>query len=139
MTSSLLRYFFPANCYFILGNRKESDGSKLENTWMEVDQPVSIHFFHDVFTHINVTYTHTPLAIITIFAQHLESTLTAPPPPPTHTALVIFYSQLVDLNHFPSIGCRFLKLMLIIRQPPAFQYLPQMNCTQPYAYIYVCH
>ena len=31
----------------------------------------------------------------------------------------------------------FLKLMLIIWQPPAFQYLPQMNCTQPYAYIYM--
>ena len=27
--------------------------------------------------------------------------------------------------------------MLIIRQPPAFQYLPQMNCTQPYAYIFM--
>ena len=27
--------------------------------------------------------------------------------------------------------------MLIIRQPPAFQYLPQMNCTQPYAYTFM--
>ena len=72
-------------------------------------------------------------------AQHLHQHLLHPPPtlhPPPPPEIQFKVNQLNSTISL--LGCRFLQLMLIIRQPPAFQYRPQMNCTQ-YANIYVCH